>query len=137
MPGVGFAVGTGRCGTKFLAEALSRDPDIASHHERHPVSDTFHRYCRWYGVDVDEAGFIAAKRKAIEADLSTHRYSFEASGFLSLSLEALWKAFDARFVIMVRQPDRVVASYLRKGWYENPPLLDDPARPPTMQNVAA
>ncbi len=136
MPGVGFAVGTGRCGTKFLAQALERDPEIASHHERHPFSDTFHRYCRWYGVDVDEAGFIAAKRRGIEGDLSTHRFSFEASGFLSLSLASLHRAFDARFVIMVRRPDRVVASYLRKGWYENEPILDDPSQPPSMQRVA-
>ncbi len=136
MPGVGFAVGTGRCGTKFLAQAFERDPEVASHHERHPFSDTFHRYCRWYGVDVDEAGFLAAKKRGIDWDLSTHRFSFEASGFLSLSLASLHHAFDAKFVIMVRRPDRVVASYLRKGWYENEPILEDSSRPPTMQSVA-
>lgn len=136
MPGVGFAVGTGRCGTKFLAQVLARDPDIASHHERHAFNDTFHRYCRWYGLDVDETGFLASKRRGIEWDLSTHRFSFEASGFLALSLASLHRAFDAKFVIMVRRPERVVASYLRKGWYENDPMVEDPSRPPTMQDVA-
>src|SRR5690554_4727562 len=124
MGNVGFAVGTGRCGTKFLSEVLARDPAIASHHERHPFSDTFHRYCRWYRIPVDDAGFIAAKRRAIAEDLTRLPYSFEASAFLSLSLETLHAALGAKIVLMVRRPDRVVTSYLRKGWYENEPLLD-------------
>jgi hypothetical protein len=135
MGSVGFAVGTGRCGTKFLAEVLSRDPQIAAHHERHAFSDTFHRYCQWYGIPLDEAGFIAVKRRAIAQDLARHAYSFEASAFLALSLETLHRALGVRIVIMVRRPERVVASYLRKGWYETEPDLDDASLPPSMQNV--
>ena len=136
MANVGFAVGTGRCGTKFLATVLAADPAIASHHERHAFSDTFHRFCTWYQIPVDDAGFIAAKRRAIEADLSARSYSFEASAFLALSLAALHEHLDAKIVLMVRSPEKVVASYLRKGWFENDPILDDPALPPTMQDVA-
>jgi hypothetical protein len=132
---VGFAVGTGRCGTRFLDEVLTRDPLIASHHERHAFSDTFHRYCRWYNIPVDETGFIAVKRRAIEQDLRSHAYSFEASAFLSLSLQTLQAALGAQLVMMVRRPDRVVSSYLRKGWYANEPLLEDASKPPTMQDV--
>ncbi|HYD87295.1 MAG TPA: hypothetical protein VEA80_07460 [Vitreimonas sp.] len=135
MQDVGFAVGTGRCGTKFLAEVFARDPSVASHHERHAFSDTFHRYCRWYGIDADEAGFVATKRSAIEQDLRTHLYSFEASAFLSLSLNVLHEKLGANVVAMVRRPDKVVASYLRKGWYASEPHLDDPDKPPTMQDV--
>jgi hypothetical protein len=133
---VGFAVGTGRCGTRFLSEILACDPAIASHHERHAFSDTFHRYCRWYGIEADEAGFVATKRAGIDRDLREHAYSFEASAFLALSLETLHRALGARIVLMVRRPERVVSSYLRKGWFETEPLLDDPAKPPTMQDVA-
>lgn len=136
MGGVGFAVGTGRCGTKFLAELLARDPDIAAHHERHAFNDTFHRFCVWYGIDADEAGFLATKRRGIEADLRRRRYSFEASAFLSLSLEPLHEAFGAKFVIMTRRPEKVVTSYLRKGWYAHAPNLGDPDKAPTMQDVA-
>lgn len=136
MGRVGFAVGTGRCGTKFLAELLARDPEIAACHERHPFNDTFHRYCRWYGIPVDEAGFVATKRRAIEQDLATKAYSFEASAFLSLSLETLHRELGAKIVMMVRRPDRVVASYLQKGWYANDPIVGDPSLPPTMQDVA-
>jgi hypothetical protein len=136
LDNVGFAVGTGRCGTRFLSEILKCDPAIASHHERHAFSDSFHRYCRWYGLDVDETGFIETKRAAIEADLRERAYSFEASAFLSLSLETIHRALGAHIVLMVRRPERVVASYLRKGWYAAEPMLDDPSKPPTMQDVA-
>lgn len=135
MGGVAFAVGTGRCGTKFLAELLAQDPAIASHHERHPFSDTFHRYCKWYNIPVDEAGFIAVKRRGIEEDLRTHAFSFEASAFLSLSLETLHNRLGARSIIMLRRPDRVVTSYLRRDWYATEPNVDDPRLPPSMQDV--
>lgn len=136
MAAVGFAVGTGRCGTKFLAEVMARDPEVASHHERHPFSDTFYRYCKWYGIEVDPAGFLAAKRHDIECDLQAARYSFEASGFLSLALKELHERLGARIVVMIRRPNRVVASYFRKGWYANEPVIGDPSLPPTMQHVA-
>jgi hypothetical protein len=135
MSAVGFAVGTGRCGTKFFAAVMARDPEIAASHERHPFNDTFHRYCQWYGIAVDDAGFLATKRRAIGEDLSRARYSFESSGFLSLSLRALHEQLGAKILMLVRAPEQVVASYWRKGWYKNDPLLDDPNRPPTLQDV--
>lgn len=136
MTGVGYAVGTGRCGTKFLAELLARDPEIAACHERHPFNDTFHRYCRWYGIPVDEAGFVETKKRAIAEDVAAKAFSFEASAFLSLSLETLHRRLGARIIMMVRRPDRVVASYLQKGWYKTDPVVEDARLPPSMQNVA-
>jgi hypothetical protein len=41
---VGFAIGTGRCGTKFLAKVIELEPGISSVHERNPINETFHRY---------------------------------------------------------------------------------------------
>lgn len=112
-----FAVGTGRCGTQFLYKLLSKEPTIASHHERHPLSDTFERYCRWNQLPVDQGGFLAIKRAGIETDLLEKEVSFEASAYLSLSLQALYENFDARFVFLVRSPHKVVNSYLQKDWY--------------------
>jgi len=112
-----FAIGTGRCGTQFLYKLLSKEPSIASHHERHPLSDTFERYCRWNHLAVDQGGFLATKRAGIEKDLEDKQVSFEASAYLSLSLEALYENFDARFIFLVRSPHKVVNSYLQKDWY--------------------
>ena len=112
-----FAIGTGRCGTQFLYKLLAKEPTIASHHERHPLSDTFERYCRWNQLPVDQAGFLATKQAGIETDLAHHKISFEASAYLSLSLAALYEYFDARFVFLIRSPHKVVNSYLQKDWY--------------------
>ena len=125
---VAFAVGTGRCGTHFVAEMLSAEPGVASWHERDPLCDTFQRYCKWYGLPVDDEGFLRHKEAGIRADLAASRLSFEASAYLSLSVRDLYARFGARTVLMVRRPDEVINSYLGKGWYEEPFVVGDPAK---------
>lgn len=124
-----FAVGTGRCGTHFLAQLLAREPGVASHHERHPFADAFHRWCVWNRIAVDAAGFLATKERGIRADLAAHAVSFEASAYLSLSVPLLHQAFGARAVLLVRRPDQVVSSFLRKGWFEQPTVRSDARLP--------
>lgn len=114
---IAFAVGTGRCGTKFIYELMRRTPGVHSTHERHPLNDSFHRYCKWYNLPVDERGFITVKDLAIRSDFKTHSLSFEASAHLSMSIPELYKYFGAKFILMVRSPKDVVESYYRKGWY--------------------
>ncbi|WP_193996652.1 hypothetical protein [Leptolyngbya ectocarpi] len=113
-------MGTGRCGTHCLAQLMSLERVIASTHERHPFNDTFHRYCKWYGLPVDAGGFIQTKAINIEKDLEHHAFSFEASAYLSLSIVELYQFFGAKFLILARSPEKVVNSYIRKGWYQQP-----------------
>ena len=120
-----FAVGTGRCGTQFLYKLLKKEPQIASHHERHPLSDTFERYCQWNELPVDQAGFLAIKQQGIEKDLANCQLSFEASAYLSLSLPALHERFNAKFIFLIRSPHKVVNSYMQKGWYAEPEYRDE------------
>ncbi len=117
---VGFAIGTGRCGTKFLSSVIAREPDVSSVHERNPHNEAFHRYCRWYRLPVDDDGFLYTKELEIQQDLKDHNFSFEASSHLSLSVRELYSRFEAKFILLVRSPERVVNSYLRKGWYNKP-----------------
>ena len=124
-----FALGTGRCGTHFLAAALAREPEVAAHHERHPLPDSFQRWCAWYGLAVDPAGFLANKAVGIRGDRATHSVSFEASAYLTLATPLLREAFSARFVLLVRRPDRVVRSFLAKGWYASELQRADPRLP--------
>jgi hypothetical protein len=112
-----FAIGTGRCGTKFFYQLLKKESQIASHHERHPLSDTFERYCRWNDLPIDDAGFLAIKERGILEDLTHFQLSFEASAYLSLSLLSLYQTFDAKFIFLTRSPHKVVNSYLQKDWY--------------------
>lgn len=123
---VGFTIGTGRCGTLFLYQLMDMEPEVASSHERNPDNETFHRYCKWNGLPVDDEGFLETKEKEILTDLESHAFSFEATPYLSLSVRELHERFGARFVFLVRRPDRVVTSFVHKGFYRHPYNVKNP-----------
>lgn len=116
---VAFAIGTGRCGTQFLARLMAYEPEVHSVHERNALNETFHRYSKWYDLPIDNGGFLKSKELEIVEDLKSKKISFEASAFLSISVKELYEKFGAKFVLLVRSPEKVVNSYLAKGWYEN------------------
>lgn len=124
---VGFTIGTGRCGTLFLYQLMEKEPAVASSHERNPDNEAFHRYCKWHRLAVDDEGFLATKEKEIQADLQSRAYSFEASPYLSLSVKELHERFGAKFVLLIRRPDRVVTSFVHKGFYRRPYVVGNPA----------
>jgi hypothetical protein len=105
---------------------MEREPDVASSHERNEENEAFHRYCQWHRLPVDGGGFLAAKEKEILADLEHHKYSFEASPYLSLSVKELHERFGANFLFLIRRPDRVVTSFVHKGLYQKPYLVQNP-----------
>lgn len=131
-----FAVGTGRCGTKFLSKVCTLEKSVSSVHERNPLNETFHRYCKWYGIDVDNAGFLETKKREIEKDLREKSFSFESSAYLSLSIQELYECFNAKFILLVRSPEKVINSYLKKGWYDKPFMREDNKLPPSFQDTA-
>lgn len=131
---VGFVVGTGRSGTHFVHHLFEQEPGVASSHERDPLASAFHRYCRWYRLPVDDGGFLEMKRYGILKDLCTHDYSFEASGYLSASVDLLHRRFSAGSVLVVRRPDKVVASYIAKGLYSKVPHWEDYQCAPGIQH---
>lgn len=132
---VSFCIGTGRCGTLFLYQLLDLEPEVASSHERNPDNEAFHRYCKWHGLPVDDAGFLATKADEIRQDLARHAHSFEASPYLALSTRELHERFGARFVFLIRRPDRVVTSFVHKGFYREPYAVADPALAPSYQRT--
>jgi hypothetical protein len=124
---VGFAVGTGRCGTEFMARVASLEPHVASVHERNALNETFHRYCKWYDLPVDDEGFLHTKEIEIRQDLRKYSYSFESSAHLSLSVQELYENFGSKFVLLVRRPEQVVKSFiLFKDLYNAPIVRRDP-----------
>jgi hypothetical protein len=129
----GFAVGTGRCGTEFLARVAGHEAGVASCHERNPYNETFHRYARWYRLPVDDEGFLHQKEVEIREDLRDHTFSFESSAFLSVSLRELYDRFGSKFILLVRSPERVVNSFYHKGWYAAPTVRKDPNLAPSYQ----
>lgn len=128
---VGFCVGTGRCGTTFLAALAGREPAVAASHERLRLAATFHMFCKWHGIDVDPEGFLLDREEAIRSDLATRPFSFECSALLSHSLEELFERFQARFLLLVRNPADTVASFAVRGWFPKPIARRDPSRIPS------
>lgn len=133
---ISFAVGTGRCGTTFLAKLMKKESHISSVHERNPLNETFHRYCKWYDLPIDHEGFLETKRREIQEDLKHFSFSFESSAYLSLSIEELYQDFNGKFILMVRSPDKVINSYIRKGWYEKPIIRSNKDLPPSFQECS-
>lgn len=128
---VGFCVGTGRCGTTFLAQLAEREPEVAAAHERERLGATFHMFCKWHGIRIDSEGFLRNKEEEIRGDLARRRFSFESSALLSHSLEELFERFQARFLLLVRRPDETVASFAVRGWFVKTPVRQDPHLPPS------
>lgn len=132
---VGFCIGTGRCGTLFFHELADREPRVASSHERNPDNEAFHRYCQWHQLPVDHGGFLAAKEREILDDLKERDYAFEASPYLSLSVRELHERFGAKFILLVRRPDRVVTSFVHKGFYRRPYIVGNASLATGYQDV--
>jgi hypothetical protein len=128
---VGFCVGTGRCGTTFLAEVAGREPEVAASHERLRLGATFHMFCKWHGIAIDSEGFLLDRESAVRRDLAERRFSFECSALLSHSLEELFERFRARFLLLVRRPEETVASFAVRGWFVKPCARRDPRLPPS------
>jgi hypothetical protein len=113
-----FAVGTGRCGTHLLTELFAREPGVSACHESNPFNESFHRYCQWDGLPVDHLGFMAIKRREIESAWLAGKSFFEASAYLSLSIEKIFWTFGSRFILITRNPVDTVNSLWVKGWYQ-------------------
>jgi hypothetical protein len=128
---VGFCVGTGRCGTTFLAQLAGREPEVASAHERLRLAATFHMFCKWHGIAIDAEGFLRDREEAIRRDLAERRFSFECSALLSHSLEELFERFRARFLLLVRCPHDTVASFAVRGWFVKPIARQNSQLPPS------
>jgi hypothetical protein len=133
---VGFCVGTGRCGTTFIAQLASLEPSVAASHERLRLPATFHMYCKWHGIEVDCEGFLSDRDAAIAEDLRDHDVSFESSALLSHSVAELFERYNAKFVLLVRRPDETVASFAARGWFLDPIPWRDSTKPPTITEGA-
>ena len=113
-----FVVGTGRCGTKFLHEVYKKEKNVVSTHERYPLMEAFQRYCTWYGLEVDRGGFLNVLKTGISEDLRRKRFSVESSAYLSFDIDFLAENLNCKVLMMVRSPEKVVNSYVNKGWYD-------------------
>ena len=133
---VTFCVGTGRCGTTFITELFALEPAVAASHERLRVAACFHMFCKWHSIPVDPEGFLQDRERLVAEDLREHAASFEASALVSHSIAELHERFDARFILLARQPAASVASFAVRGWFLEPIAWADRTLPPTIPDGA-
>jgi len=124
-----FLVGVGRSGTHFFHELMRRDPSIASFHldtRRTTIADSFVQYCLWNELPVDPGAFLADRLQVIGDAASEGRVYFEANPYLALSVRMLNEHAGAKFMLLTRDPRKVVDSHVRKGWYRSVPFVSAP-----------
>ncbi|QTA90027.1 hypothetical protein [Desulfonema magnum] len=123
-----FAIGTGRCGTHFIARLMEEDHMIASFHTDTVggmIGDSFLQYCLWNRLPIDLYGFLAKRQELTNSSTSLKKVYFEANPYLSLAIPILYDQFKAKFIFMIRNPRDTVKSHYNKGWYRVAPLKEN------------
>lgn len=92
-------------------------------------------FCKWHGLEVDPEGFLRDREERVADDLTSRAVSFESSALLSHSIAELAERFDARFVLLVRNPHDTVASFAARGWFLDPIPWANPGHPPTLPDA--
>jgi hypothetical protein len=110
-----FVVSTGRSGTQTMADLLNQSPDAGCFHEPEPrlIAEST-RYL--YG-DLPHADAVALLRRT-RPTIPIDREYGEAHHQLSYLIPALHEAFpEAKFVWLIRDGRKTVASMVARRWY--------------------
>jgi hypothetical protein len=115
-----FILGTGRCGTKTLADALSQIPGCVVRHEIEPVLLAEVSDYLTGRLGEDELVRLLKETRSPE-QIGGELVSGESNQRLSFIVPALQRAFPlARYIWVIRDGRDVVASTTFRGWYDYP-----------------
>lgn len=135
-----FIVGTGRSGTHFMNAIMTADPGVMSFHTdtlAKADSDSFLRYCVWNDLPVDMEPMRQFRYKLMKMAEEKGQAYFESNAYLSMVVDKLVEWYDAKVLLLIRQPENVVNSHYVKGWYTEYPARSDanllPGFPPEMK----
>jgi hypothetical protein len=127
-----FFTGTGRSGTHFLATIFQEHKKTFTTHldtVNKPVGDAFEAYTQWYKLPISHQGFLNSRMHLINLATLKDRIYIESNPLLAFSLRDLFKSFNGKYVIVFREPRKVVESHYRKGWYKNTRNYNDEFSP--------
>jgi hypothetical protein len=117
-----FFIGTGRSGTHFFADLFSEHKDIDSFHtdkhNKHDL-DSFSRFAKWFELPISIQNVIDYRGFFISKANKKNKMYLEANAYLSFIIKEFYEKFNAKFVLTVRNPAKVVNSLENKGWYRN------------------
>lgn len=122
-----FVLSTGRVGTQTLAALFDEAPNVIAHHEPQPelfgLSKLSYKHSdNKLMYEVLGEAFLTARRELLDYSLDCHKGYIETSPqgtFLApVILETL---SNVRFIHMVREPQSVITSGMRRKWYDGHP----------------
>lgn len=117
-----FITGVGRSGTHFLAELLNQSQNLNALHlddVGNSAGDSFLMYTKWNKLNMDFQPFFSSRDYLVGKALEENKIFVESNPYLAFSLADLSQYYPkAKFIIVVREPRKVVLSHLNKGWYE-------------------
>ncbi len=123
-----FITGAGRSGTHFLSTIFSLGKEIKSYHLDsigNSVGDSFELFSRWHNLKVDRQGFINSRGFLIKKCKQEKLRFLESNPLIAFSFHNLINAFGGKAVIVYRNPQKVIESHFRKGWYEQNVIFDN------------
>jgi len=127
-----FALSTGRTGTRSLAALLGLSREILAFHEPLPLLYAYGKLA-YYSQDLEPtrqalaSGFVAARDGYLDACQRHGKIYVETSPqttFLAPTIRYVLPR--AKFIHVVRHPRAVIASAMKRQWYEM--NADDPIR---------
>jgi hypothetical protein len=130
-----FAVGTGRSGTHFFYTLMSKDPNFLSSHLDSlnvSIADSFIQYSSWYSLNTDLEPFLEYRRRLIAKASQLNKIYFESNPYLSLIASTLNAKFNAKILLLIRNPIDAINSHFVKGWYDFIPVRSNPRLVPVI-----
>ena len=131
-----FVTGSGQCGETFLFNLFKSHNKIKAKDESHPLIHSYYKFAKYNDMNIDEAPLINQLSKVIKSSKKVNKIAFEASSFLALHTHPIYKKFNSKFIILLRNPLDVSYSLKKKGWYKTRYVKDDPNKIIGYQGVA-
>ena len=131
-----FVTGSGQCGETFLFNLFKSHNKIKAKDESHPLIHSYYKFAKYNDMNIDEAPLINQLSKVIKSSKKVNKIAFEASSFLALHTYPIYKKFNSKFIILLRNPLDVSYSLKKKGWYKTRYVKDDPNKIIGYQGVA-
>lgn len=129
-----FSFACGRSGQRWITKVFQLYDNCRGYCERFQADESFFRYVTYHGLPIDISGYFAIVEKSLHYDWSMADISVIASPYHCFGVSALLERFTPEVALAnFRRADRVVASYLHKGFLGTVPLYSDFSKVPGSQ----
>ena len=132
-----FVTGSGQCGETFLFNLFKNNNKIIAKDESRPLIHSYYKFAKYNNMNIDEAPLIEQLSKVIKSATVKRKIAFESSSFLALHTLQIYKEFNSKFIILLRNPFDVSYSLKKKEWYKEKYIKKDKKKIIGYQGVAS